>query len=164
MDAVLHCTARCVLVGRDADGAARLDEVDPATLAVTRRGRATGVDVGFGAALSPDGSRVALHTPSGDGFVVLGLDGAPLQSVRAPDGCLVQFAAFAPHGDALIATMVCPAAATFEIRRLPLGAGPSRTLATSDIAWFSHPVVSRDGRRLAVSEMPFHGNVWTLEP
>jgi hypothetical protein len=163
VDAVLHCSERCVLAFRDADGAVRLDEIDAATLARTPRGRAEGVDLAFGAALSPDASRAAIRTPGGDGFAVVGLDGERVGAVRTPEGCVAQFASFAPRGDALVTTLVCAGAAKFEIRRLPLDGGAGKTLATSDIAWFSHPVLSRDGHHLAVSEMPFHGNVWTLE-
>ncbi len=103
---------------------------------------------------NPDGSAILLFATDG---------GAHIASVAAPDRCILQFAAFAPGGHALVATMVCPASEPYQVRRLSRDGAPTITLATSTSAWFSHPVVSRDGKKLAISELPFTSNVYVAD-
>jgi dipeptidyl aminopeptidase/acylaminoacyl peptidase len=162
-DAAIRCaSASCVLATRTTEGV-MFSEVDPKTLDVRPLGAAPGLEASWGFALSADGERIAIREGSTSAFAIVTRDGTRVGTVTAPDGCVTQFAAFAPNGSALVATMVCPTSDAFQIRLLPLDDGPSRTMATSTSVWFSHPVVSRDGRRLAISEMPFTSNVYVVE-
>jgi hypothetical protein len=156
-------TPPCVVARPAPDGAVALLDIDATTLETRERGTARGVQGKWGIALSFDGSRIAIRDTAGDSFAILARDGSRLGRVAAPAGCFIQYSAFTPHDDALVATMVCEGDEPYQIRRLPLDGSEGRTMATSFGAWFSHPVVSRDGRRLAVAEMPFTGNVEVME-
>ncbi|MBX3208395.1 MAG: serine/threonine-protein kinase [Labilithrix sp.] len=162
-DVALRCASTsCLMATRTTDGVL-FSTVDPKTLDVEPLGAGLGLDPSWGFALSADGERIAIRERSSSAFAIVARDGTRVGEVPAPAGCVMQFSAFAAKDRALVATMICAANDANQIRLLPLDGGPSRMLATSAAAWFSHPVVSRDGRRLAVSEMPWTSNVYVAD-
>jgi Tol biopolymer transport system component len=162
-DRALRCSAgRCVLVTKANDGVV-LSDVDPRTLSIAPGPTIGDLDPSWGFALSSDGEAIAIRSrPRGD-LAIVSPDGERLGEVAAPEGCFVQFAAFTAHDRALVATMVCSSKDAYQVHLLSRDGAPSRTLVTSGVAWFSHPVVSRDGKRLALSEMPLTSNVYVAD-
>jgi hypothetical protein len=112
-----------------------------------------------GIGLSPDGERIAIADQARRRLLVCSTSGQVLEELK-PEHGVVQFAAW-DGSDLIVSTMGGPN--MFSLERWGRD-GARSVLWTSDWAWLTHPVVSRDGQRLAFALTPFHGNVWSIQP
>ncbi len=166
-DTSLSCTTdgtRCLLArGRDGDARVELDAVDPDTLELSRRRVTTKIRSRYGVALAPRGDLIAAADETHRAYALLTEEGTLLETLPLPEGCLAQFVAFAPSGGVLVATVGCTLAPSYRILALPIDGGAVTTLAASSSSWFAHPVLTPDGRRLAVSATTWAGNAFVID-
>jgi serine/threonine protein kinase len=160
----VRCPAQSKMcfVGRLQDDTLFLDVLDPMNGGLQQIACISGVkmaDTGF--AVSPNSELVAFAEIDGKAIDVHRTNG-PFEKKLAIDGCALQFADFMPDGSGLIATGICEETKTlgaYRVYHLPLE-GPPVVLWSDTHSWITHPVVSADGRSVALSILPFRTAIW----
>jgi serine/threonine protein kinase len=154
-----NAAKRCFLLQQQSTGGLTLDELLPDGQTIRRSKNLIDVAWTRGFALSPDATKVAIADQSRRQLLIVSTDGEVISSLK-PERGVVQFASWTRDASSLVVTtMGGPKSFTLE-----LWTESSReVLWSNDWAWLTHPVVSRDGTKVAFAATPFHGNLWSIQ-
>ena len=154
---------RCVIAGRQ-EGLILIG-LDPTRGEVTwtRTVRAV-TQPGTDIAVARTAERVAIadHERSEIAIVELDAETDAVRWIPLAEPCSPQYVEFGAEDAALWVTAYCFRPPTYRLFRVPLDGGEPIPELESDEEWLSHPIVSPDGRSLALTVSMYLANVWVL--